>query len=71
MLRVHIDKDMCVSAGKCVADAPSAFGYDDDELGTVLPGAAELTEERLIRLARQCPGRAIILIDSDENTVSI
>lgn len=69
MLRVRIDQDLCVSAGKCVADAPSAFGYDDDELATVLPGAAELTDERLIRIARQCPGRAIIVTDADGNIV--
>jgi ferredoxin len=60
---VRIEKDLCVSAGKCVGDAPNAFGYDADELAEVLPGVSELSDESLVRLARQCPGRAIILTD--------
>lgn len=67
--RVHVEKDLCVSAGKCVGDAPDAFAYDADELAEVLPGAAALPDERLLRLARQCPGRAIILTDEAGNPV--
>jgi len=68
---VRIDKDQCVSAGKCVADAPAVFVFDEDELAEVLPGAAAaLSDEQLVRLARQCPGRAILLTDSDGNDVS-
>lgn len=69
-LSVRIEKDNCVSAGKCVADAPTAFAFDADELAEVLPGAAALTDEQLIRIARQCPGRAILLSDADGNDVS-
>ena len=68
---VRIEKDLCVSAGKCVGDAPTAFGYDADELAEVLPGASDLTDERLIRLARQCPGRAIVLLDANGTIVDI
>ena len=56
---VTIDKERCVSAGRCIADEPSAFGFDADELAEVLPGASELSVERLIVLARRCPGLAI------------
>lgn len=68
-LTVRIDKELCMSAGKCVADAPNAFGYDADELAEVLPGVAELSDDRLMRLARQCPGRAIILTDTSGSLV--
>ena len=67
---VRIDKDCCISSGKCVSDAPDAFGFDDEELADVLPGTSELTDEKLIRLARQCPGRAILLTDADGNDVA-
>ena len=68
---VRIDKDLCVSAGKCVADAPTVFIFDEDELAEVRPGAAAtLSKEQLVRLARQCPGRAIQLTDSEGNDVS-
>ncbi len=56
---VTIDKERCVSAGRCIADEPSGFGFDDDELAEVLPGSEELSVERLIVLARRCPGLAI------------
>ncbi len=56
---VTIDKERCVSAGRCLADEPDAFGFDDDELAEVLPGASNLSVERLIVLARRCPGLAI------------
>lgn len=56
---VTIDKERCVSAGRCIADEPSAFRFDDTELAEVLPGASGLSVERLIVLARRCPGLAI------------
>ena len=67
---VRIDKDLCVSAGKCVADAPDAFSFDDDELAELVVGPIALTDEQLMRIARQCPGRAILLRDADGNDVS-
>lgn len=59
MNRVRIDKAACVSGGRCVLAAPEAFGFDDDELGEVLPGANDLPLERLRRIAADCPGQAI------------
>lgn len=56
---VTIDKERCVSAGRCIADEPSAFRFDDTELAELLPGATDLSAERLIVLARRCPGLAI------------
>ena len=68
-LRVRIDQELCMSSGRCVADEPGAFGFDDDELSVLLPGAADLSEERLRRAARMCPGQAIILVSDDGGTV--
>ncbi len=62
-LRVRIDTDECVSAGKCVADHPAAFGFDDEELAVVLAGASLLSDEELLRAARRCPSGAIRLTD--------
>lgn len=62
--RVIIDKDLCVSSGACVNEAPEAFGYDDDGVAEVLPGAEGLSRERLIELARLCPARAIRIEDA-------
>ncbi|WP_420638858.1 ferredoxin [Candidatus Poriferisocius sp.] len=67
--RVEIDQDECMSSGRCVADYPAAFGFDDDELATVLPTVGNLTDQQLLRAARNCPSRAINVLDTDGNPV--
>ncbi len=64
-LRVEIDQELCMSSGRCVADEPEAFGFDDEELSVVLPGASGLSGDRLRRAARMCPGQAITLVAED------
>ena len=64
-LRVEVVEDRCISSGRCVGDAPEAFAFDDDELATPLPGAARLDRRRLVELARNCPGEAIVVYDDD------
>lgn len=61
--RVTVDKDECLSSGKCVADYPDGFDFDDDDLAEVQPGAGSLTDEQLVRAARNCPARAIHVFD--------
>jgi cytochrome P450/ferredoxin len=58
-LEVTVDAELCISSGKCVADEPTAFAFDDDEIATVTPGAASLPHLRLLSLARSCPSGAI------------
>lgn len=60
-LQVWIDRDECVSAGRCVAAAPGAFAFDDDELATFVPDGPRPDDEALVRIARQCPNGAIHL----------
>ena len=38
--RVEIVTDDCMSSGKCVADFPTGFGFDDDELAEGLHRAS-------------------------------
>lgn len=68
--RVEIDQDECMSVGRCVADFPAGFGFDDDELATVLATAGELSDRQLLRAARNCPSRAIMVFDAGGNQVS-
>ena len=70
-LRVWINQDDCISSGKCVADNPTAFAFDDDDLAIVLPGAATLGDERLIRAARTCPSGALRLVDDTGQEVDL
>lgn len=65
MRRVTIDQDRCVSAGRCIADEPSAFEFDAEELAKVRPNAEQLSVERLLVLARRCPGLAITVFNDE------
>ena len=68
---VSIDRDACISSGNCVADSPGSFDFDDDDIAVVKDGAAELPDDRLLRVARNCPAGAIILRDADGNEIDL
>ncbi len=68
--RVEIDQDECMSVGRCVADFPAGFGFDDEELATVLDTVDELSDQQLLRAARNCPSRAITVFDTGGDEVS-
>jgi len=60
---VVIDKHICQSSGGCVNDEPDAFGFDEDDLGEVLPTASKLPAERRLAIAARCPAIAICVFD--------
>jgi ferredoxin len=68
---VSIDRDVCISSGNCVADSPNAFDFDDGDIAVVKDGAGELPDDRLLRVARNCPSGAIILRDADGKEVDL
>ena len=68
---VSIDRGACISSGNCVADSPDAFDFDDDDIAVVKEGVAGLPDERLLRVARNCPAGAIVLKDADGNEVDL
>ena len=63
--RVSVDGDVCMSSGKCVADAPEVFRFDDDEIAELVPGATQPADERILDLARACPAGALVVTDTD------
>jgi ferredoxin len=68
---VRIDKESCLSSGRCVRAAPVAFGLDADHLAEVLPGAAALSDERILEIARGCPVFAVLVFDADGDEVDV
>ncbi|MFQ5512856.1 MAG: ferredoxin [Myxococcota bacterium] len=68
---VQIDKQSCRSAGRCVRAAPEAFGFDGDHLAEPLPGAATLSEARLLEIARSCPAYAIQVFDAQGREIDL
>lgn len=68
---VSIDREACISSGNCVADSPSAFDFDDDDIAVAKDEVGELADDRLLRVARNCPAGAIILHDAEGNEVDL
>jgi ferredoxin len=68
---VSIDRDACLSSGNCVADSPTAFDFDDDDIATVTDGVTDVPDDRLLRVARNCPAGAILLRDPDGNEIDL
>lgn len=69
--RIEIDKQSCQSSGRCVERLPEAFGWDDDDLGDVLPAASVAAAEALLEVARACPALAIGVFDADGDELSV
>lgn len=69
--RAVIDKQSCLSSERCVLAEPEGFGLDADRLGDVLPGASRLLRERLVEIARDCPGLAIAVYDDDGSEIEL
>ncbi len=66
--RIEIETDDCMSSGKCVADYPGVFVFDEDELAALTP-SANLTDKEIIKVARNCPSRAILVFDENNDQV--
>jgi ferredoxin len=62
---VAVDKDVCISSGKCVADAPGAFRFDADELAEPVSRSPGLSDAALLEIGRNCPSGAIAVFDED------
>jgi ferredoxin len=67
---VRIDKQGCLSSGRCIGAAPDAFAWDEDRLADARPAAAGLARERLIAIARGCPSLSITILDEDRNEIA-
>ena len=59
--RVEVQKDLCISSGKCVSDGPKVFRFDDQELAEPISETTEYELQSLLKLARNCPGEAITI----------
>ena len=66
--RIEIQSDDCMSSGKCVADYPNAFMFDEEELASLIPNEP-LTDQEMVKIARTCPSRAILVFE--ENNIQI
>lgn len=64
-LTVRVDRTLCVGFGDCIEEAPDAFELDDDGVAIFLPGAADLSRERILEACRSCPVDALVALDEN------
>lgn len=63
-MKVHADRDLCISAGNCVMSAPAVFDQDDDGIVVVLVDDVPDGEAAHARDAvKLCPAEALRLSD--------
>ncbi|HYZ69074.1 MAG TPA: ferredoxin [Mycobacterium sp.] len=59
-MKVHADRDVCISAGNCVMTADAVFDQDDDGIVVLLVDEVPEGEEDRVREAvRLCPSQAL------------
>jgi ferredoxin len=62
-LRIHIDRDLCVSFGDCIEAAPGVFEFDDEEIAVFVCETGKITREELIEACASCPVDALSAFD--------
>ncbi len=62
-LRIHIDRDLCVSFGDCIEAAPTVFEFDDEEIAVFVGEVGTVTREELIDACSSCPVDALTAFD--------
>lgn len=63
MEKVHVEKDLCIACGSCVAMCPEHFEFDDDNLAKAIN---EEVNEEVKDAANACPTEAIKIEEKEE-----
>lgn len=62
----RVDDDVCISSGRCVADLPGLFQFDEDEIAQVRQDPTIPSDAEFVAIARACPSGAIQLFSGGE-----
>lgn len=63
MEKVHVNKDLCIACGSCVAMCPEHFEFGDDNLAKA---TCENVNDEVRDAASACPTGAIVIEEEDE-----
>ena len=64
-LRIHIDRDLCVSFGDCIEAAPGVFEFDEEEIAVFVGETGTITRAELIEACASCPVDALTAFDEE------
>jgi ferredoxin len=69
-LRIHIDRDLCVSFGDCIEAAPGVFEFDEEDIAVFVNELGTITREELIAACESCPVDALTAFDEKGEQVA-
>ena len=64
VVKIVVDRELCIGAASCVAIAPNVFALDEENKAYVLDKEGA-DNETIIMAAKSCPTKAIILYDEE------
>jgi ferredoxin len=67
--KIEVQKDLCISSGKCVSDGPKVFRFDEQELAEPIVPLIDYEIASLLKLARNCPGEAITIFTEQGDVI--
>ena len=81
--KITVNRDLCIGAASCILAANTVFEFDAENKATIILGSGKsagpveksqlkdqnVTDDTLIKSAKSCPTRAIILEDEDGKQV--
>jgi len=69
VVRIEVDRELCIGAATCIAVAPEAYELDEDQIAIVRDDWQDLSDEILFESAEVCPVKAICLYDQDDKQI--
>ena len=63
-MKVRVDRELCIGVENCVALAPTAFEFDEENKAAVLDPSS-IDDDTLLEAAESCPENAIIVEDDE------
>jgi ferredoxin len=64
IVKIVIDRSLCIGAASCLAVAPNTFDLDDENIAVVTDIKAH-TDDEILLAAQACPTAAIFLYDKE------
>jgi ferredoxin len=62
MMKVKVDRELCIGMSNCVAVAPTVFQLDKENKA-VATHLSSVSDKKLLEAAESCPENAIIVED--------
>lgn len=62
VVKIYVDRELCIGAGSCVAVTPGVFALDEENKAYIIDKDGASNEE-IILSAKSCPTKAIFLYD--------